>query len=86
MTAAITCAYHADRRAAGYCGRCGKAVCRACLVRLSTGNYCVRCTEEAGPSRPGQAGAHGRGKDPRALWWIALAVLLGLVALRLVVR
>ncbi len=88
MTAGVTCADHPDRRALGYCGRCGKALCTACLVRLSTGNYCERCADEAGgPVHPARGAPHGGRRGPKISWWgVALAVLLGLMVLRLLLR
>ncbi len=83
MTAAVTCAHHPDRRALGYCGRCGKALCTECLVRLSTGNYCERCANEAGGPPHARARRRGRGTP----WWaVALVMVLALILLRALFR
>ncbi|MDR5693885.1 MAG: hypothetical protein QN189_04830 [Armatimonadota bacterium] len=37
------CAYHPDALAITYCARCGRALCKDCVVRLSQGNFCERC-------------------------------------------
>jgi hypothetical protein len=74
----MKCANHPDRTALGYCSACGKALCTACLVRTSTGNYCEPCA--TGANRP----ARTRRAIP---WWaIALGVLLVLILLRAFVR
>lgn len=77
MTAAMTCAHHPDRHALGYCRGCGKPLCRTCLVRLSTGDYCERCAGAG--DRPGQ-------RTRQIPWWavavIALAALILLHAVR----
>ena len=74
----MRCANHPDRTALGYCSSCGKALCNACLVRTSAGNYCERCTTAGDrPARP-------RRMVP---WWaIALGLLLLLVLVRAFVR
>ena len=78
MSTAVRCATHPDRTALGYCARCGKPLCRSCLVRLPSGNYCEVCA--SGEDRPTR-------KRSRIPWWaLALAVLVALALLRLVVR
>ena len=70
----MKCANHPERTALGYCGQCGKALCTACLVRLSTGNYCATC-----------AGGEGRAvRVPRRMpWWaVGLMVLAALILVR----
>jgi hypothetical protein len=64
----VKCATHPDRAALGYCGRCGKALCKECLVRLSTGNYCDTCANAPYrvPARP------RRGMS----WWVVGLILL----------
>lgn len=75
----MKCATHPDRTALGYCGSCGKALCKDCLVRLRTGNYCETC-----------AGApEGRATRPRRgiPWWaMALVLLAALLIIRSVIR
>jgi len=39
----MRCAYHPEAVAITYCSRCGRALCRDCVVRLSQGNFCDRC-------------------------------------------
>lgn len=70
----MKCAYHPERIALGYCAQCGKAVCTACLVRLSTGNICETC-----------ANAEGRAVRVRrgVPWWaLGLLVLAALILVR----
>ncbi len=77
MTTAVRCAHHPERAALGYCSACGKALCAACLVRLSTGNYCETCANPPARPRPAR----------RFPWWaIVLAVLVVLVLLRAILR
>lgn len=74
----VRCAYHHERAALGYCSTCGKPVCKACLVRLSDGNYCQACATAG--DRPAQ-------RKRRVPWWaLALAVLGALALLRAVVH
>lgn len=74
----MKCANHPDRTALGYCAGCGKPLCRACLVRSSTGNYCETCANPA--DRPARA----RRGIP---WWaLALVLLAGLILLRALFR
>lgn len=74
----VKCAYHPDRAALGYCAACGKALCTACLVRLSTGNYCEACAD------PQDRPAPSRRRIP---WWaLALIVLAGLILIRALFR
>ena len=74
----MKCATHPDRSALGYCGRCGKALCKDCLVRLSTGNYCEACANA--PERVA--------RRARAIpWWaIALIIVVAIVALRALIH
>ncbi len=73
----MKCANHPDRIALGYCANCGKPMCRTCLVRLSTGNYCQACA--SGEDRPPKR----RGIP----WWaLALGVLIVIVLLRALFR
>lgn len=75
----MRCAVHPDRQALGYCSRCGKPLCKECLVRLRTGNFCDACANapEGRPARP------RRGMP----WWaIGLIVLAALIVIRMVVR
>ena len=75
----MRCAVHPDRQALGYCSRCGKPLCKECLVRLRTGNFCDTCANapEGRPARP------RRGMP----WWaIGLIVLAALIVIRMVVR
>ncbi len=68
----MKCANHPDRAALGYCAECGKPLCTACLVRLSTGNYCEACANPSGaPARSGR----------RIPWWVIALVLLGALML-----
>jgi MYXO-CTERM domain-containing protein len=78
MSAAVRCATHPERAALGYCAQCGKPLCRACLVRLSGGNYCTPCASgEQSPVR----------RARRMPWWaLALAAVALLILLRLVFR
>ena len=75
----MKCATHPDRAALGYCGRCGKALCKDCLVRLSTGNFCETC-----------ANAPERGARPtrRGLpWWaLALIIVAAIIVLRALIH
>jgi hypothetical protein len=72
MTTAVRCTNHPERAALGYCSTCGKPLCTACLVRLSTGNYCNACANAA--DRP--AGTR------RAIpWWAIIAVAFALLLL-----
>jgi len=75
----VKCAVHPERIALGYCASCGKPLCKDCLVRLSTGNFCEAC-----------AGASDRpaaGKRRGVPWWaIGLIALAALIALRMVIR
>jgi hypothetical protein len=74
----VMCAYHPGRTALGYCGSCGKALCTACLVRLSSGNFCEVCTASGGGPAPAKA---RRGIPWWALLLLAAAVLILLRAL-----
>ena len=49
----MKCAVHLDRQALGYCSRCGKPLCKECLVRLRVGNFCDACANapEGRPAR-----------------------------------
>jgi B-box zinc finger len=67
----VKCATHPDRTALGYCGRCGKALCKECLVRLSTGNYCDTCA-----NAPDRAPARVRRGIP---WWVVGLILLAVL-------
>ena len=72
----MKCAVHPERSALGYCGRCGKALCKDCLVRLSTGNYCAACADA--PERSARAARRG------VPWWaMALIVLAAVIVLRI---
>ncbi|MBI4278613.1 MAG: hypothetical protein HY660_09170 [Armatimonadetes bacterium] len=64
----VRCAFHPDAPALTYCSRCGKALCKSCVVRLSSGNYCARCAEqpEAGPA-PAR---------PSFMRWVLVGVVL----------
>jgi len=74
----VKCATHPDRAALGYCGRCGKALCKECLVRLSTGNYCDTCANA--PDRGGRA----RRGIP---WWaVGLILLAALIVIRALIH
>ena len=66
----ITCAYHDDRTALGYCAGCGKPLCGQCVVRLSAGNYCDTCaaTPDHRPAQPA--------KRSRAMWWVIGGLIL----------
>lgn len=74
----MKCATHPDRSALGYCGRCGKALCKDCLVRLSTGNYCETCANAPA----------GTPRRARALpWWaIALIIVAAVIVLRAIIH
>lgn len=73
----MKCAYHPERAALGYCANCGKSLCSACLVRLSTGNYCRACASPQ--DRP-----LARRRLP---WWvIALVLLAALILVRGLIR
>jgi hypothetical protein len=75
----VKCATHPDRTALGYCGRCGKALCKECLVRLSTGNYCDTCANapDRRPARPRRA----------IPWWVVgLILLAALIFIRALVH
>ncbi len=78
MTAAVKCAHHPDRTALGYCGVCGKPLCTACLVRLSTGNYCDVCANPQDRS--------GRARWPIPWWAVALVALAALVLIKALVH
>jgi len=74
----VKCANHPDRMALGYCAGCGKPLCSACLVRLSSGNYCEACTH------PGDRPPQARRRIP---WWaVVLVVLAGLILFRALFR
>jgi hypothetical protein len=75
----MKCATHPERTALGYCGRCGKALCKDCLVRLSTGNFCDTCANapERGTSRP------RRGVP----WWaVGLILLVAFIVIRALIH
>jgi len=75
----VKCATHPDRTALGYCGRCGKALCKECLVRLSTGNYCDTCA-----NAPDRGAARPRRAIP---WWVVgLILLAALIFIRALVH
>ena len=75
----MKCAAHPDRAALGYCSRCGKPLCKDCLVRLNMGNFCETCANNPEGLRP-RAGR-------RLPWWLIVVVVLGVVVLlRLVVH
>ncbi len=75
----MKCATHPDRTALGYCARCGKPLCKDCLVRLRTGNYCETCA-----NAPEGRTARARRGIP---WWaVALVVLVALIILRALIR
>jgi B-box zinc finger len=74
----MKCATHPGRSALGYCARCGKALCKDCLVRLSTGNYCETCA-----NTPERAARPGRGLP----WWaIALIIVAAVIVLRALIH
>lgn len=75
----MKCTAHPERPALGYCGRCGKALCKDCLVRLSTGNFCDACANA--PER-------GAGRSRRSVpWWaIALILVVALIAIRALIH
>lgn len=75
----MKCAVHPERSALGYCGRCGKALCKDCLVRLSTGNFCDSCANAPEPGvRPARRGIP---------WWtIVLIIAAVVIALRLLIH
>ncbi|TMI76935.1 MAG: hypothetical protein E6H04_14685 [Bacillati bacterium ANGP1] len=75
----MKCAVHLDRQALGYCSRCGKPLCKDCLVRLRVGNFCDACANAP----------EGRLTRPRRgmPWWaIGLIVLAALIAIRMFAR
>lgn len=73
---AIVCANHPDRTAIGYCAGCGRPLCSACIVRLSTGNYCQICAETPDHRPPAARRRQGR------VWvWVGLAALVTLAVL-----
>jgi hypothetical protein len=75
----MRCATHPDRAALGYCSRCGRPLCKDCLVRLSMGNFCEACANNP----------EGRKPRPRRRipWWAIVVIVLGVVLLlRLLVR
>ena len=75
----MKCAAHPDRAALGYCSRCGRPLCKDCLVRLYMGNFCETCANNPEGLRP----RVGR----RIPWWVIVVVVLGVVVLlRVVVR
>jgi hypothetical protein len=75
----MKCATHPDRAALGYCGRCGKALCKDCLVRLSTGNYCETCANA--PERSPRTSRRG------LPWWaVALIIVAAVIVLRALIR
>ena len=75
----MKCAVHLDRQALGYCSRCGKPLCKECLVRLRVGNFCDACAN-APEGRPARL---RRGMP----WWaIGLIVLAALIVIRVVFR
>jgi B-box zinc finger protein len=75
----MKCAAHPDRAALGYCSRCGRPLCKDCLVRLNTGNFCEACANNPEGVKPRAA--------RRIPWWVIVVVVLGIVVLlRLVVR
>ena len=75
----MKCASHPDRTALGYCGRCGKALCKECLVRLRTGNYCDTCANAPDP---------GAARSRRGIpWWlVGLILLAALIIIRALVH
>jgi MYXO-CTERM domain-containing protein len=74
----VKCAVHPDRLALGYCSKCGKPLCKECLVRLRTGNFCDACA-----NAPAGGPARRRGLP----WWaIGLIVLAALIVIRMVFR
>jgi hypothetical protein len=74
----MKCATHPDRSALGYCGRCGKALCKECLVRLSTGNYCDTCA-----NAPARAARSARGLP----WWaLALIIVAAVIVIRAIIH
>lgn len=74
----MKCANHPERTALGYCARCGKPLCKACLVRIPDGNYCEACA--SAEDRP----ARRRRAIP---WWaLVLAAIVALALLRAVLR
>ena len=75
----MKCAVHLDRQALGYCSRCGKPLCKECLVRLRVGNFCDACAN----APEGRAARLRRGMP----WWaIGLIVLAALIVIRVVFR
>ena len=74
----MKCAAHPDRSALGYCSRCGKALCKECLVRLSAGNYCEVCANDP----------QGRMSRPkrRFPWWAIALVVMGVAAAASILR
>jgi MYXO-CTERM domain-containing protein len=75
----VKCAVHPDRLALGYCSTCGKPLCKECLVRLSTGNFCDACANAP-------AGPPARVRRGMPWWAIGLIVLAALIVIRMVFR
>ena len=74
----MKCAVHPERAALGYCGRCGKPLCKDCLVRLSTGNYCETCA-----NAPERSARPARGLS----WWvIALIIVAAVIVIRALIH
>ncbi|HKV45679.1 MAG TPA: B-box zinc finger protein [bacterium] len=69
----MKCATHPDRNALGYCAQCGKPLCKECLVKLRTGNYCEVCA-----NNPGGRVIRPRRRFP---WWTIALVVMGILAL-----
>lgn len=74
----MKCAVHPDRAALGYCSRCGKPLCKECLVRLRVGNFCETCANDPEGRR-----ARARRRFP---WWTLVLVVVGILALMSVLR
>ena len=74
----MKCAFHPERSALGYCGTCGKPLCKTCIVRLRTGNFCESCASS--PEGSTRQSAAPRRRFPR--WAIVVAVLVILVLAR----
>jgi hypothetical protein len=75
----VKCAAHPTRIALGYCGQCGKALCKDCLVRLRTGNYCDACAN----APEGKAARPRRGIP----WWtVALILVAALLLMRALIH